>query len=199
MKAIIYLTRNVVNGKIYVGSTIRPENEKYFGSGIFLINAIKKYGKENFMRITLEECSPEEKSQREEHWISVYESYKREIGYNISKKGVGPYEPHSEERKERNRKSNTGLKRTLEQRKNISEGKRGYKMTETHKRNMILAKTGLKWTEEQKEKLREKRKGRKMSDYQKQRISEGKKKSLLGNGRGLHPVTLNTENKAKTE
>ena len=51
----IYLTTNVINGKQYIGSHNGEINDSYLGSGKLLIKSIKKYGKENFKRIILEE------------------------------------------------------------------------------------------------------------------------------------------------
>ena len=43
----IYRTTNLINGKTYIGQHKRRPG-RYFGSGLLLKNAIKKYGKENF-------------------------------------------------------------------------------------------------------------------------------------------------------
>ena len=71
MYGIIYKTINLINGKIYVGQTTRNNRPKYYGSGTYLINAINKYGKDNFKRETLEECNSQiELNTREIYWIS---------------------------------------------------------------------------------------------------------------------------------
>ena len=48
MYFILYETTNLINNKKYIGvhKTI-DLNDGYLGSGIYLRNAIKKYGKEN--------------------------------------------------------------------------------------------------------------------------------------------------------
>ncbi len=49
----IYKTTNFVNGKFYWGvHDSIDEKDGYFGSGTILRKAIKKYGKENFRRVT---------------------------------------------------------------------------------------------------------------------------------------------------
>jgi len=48
MYGYVYLTTNLVNGKLYVGQKKGKFNPKYFGSGSYLKQAIKKYGKHNF-------------------------------------------------------------------------------------------------------------------------------------------------------
>lgn len=58
MYGYIYLTVNLINGKKYVGKkTSNKFDPNYFGSGIALNNAIKKYGKHNFCIHVLEELS----------------------------------------------------------------------------------------------------------------------------------------------
>ena len=48
---LIYKTENKINGKIYIGKHITNTiGDNYLGSGIYLLNAIKKYGKENFKK-----------------------------------------------------------------------------------------------------------------------------------------------------
>jgi hypothetical protein len=64
-------------------------DDDYLGSGIILKNAIKKYGKENFIRKTLEVCTEENVGEREEYWIEKLKSRDKLIGYNIAKGGIG--------------------------------------------------------------------------------------------------------------
>lgn len=56
----VYLTTNIVNGKIYVGQyTFKADkrlNANYLGSGTVMEQAIKKYGRENFKRRILKLC-----------------------------------------------------------------------------------------------------------------------------------------------
>lgn len=88
MFGVIYLTENLLNGKIYIGSDSKKEGKgdpQYLGSGVLLLKAIKKYGKENFKKTILFECkSQEELKIQETKFIREYQSFKREIGYNIS-------------------------------------------------------------------------------------------------------------------
>lgn len=88
MKHIIYLTTNLINGKIYIGQhrVKHLDNDPdYFGSGVEIKAAIKKYGVENFTRDILCECSClEDANILEKEYISLYDSTNREIGYNIA-------------------------------------------------------------------------------------------------------------------
>jgi hypothetical protein len=87
---IIYKTINLINGKFYVGKDERNKPD-YLGSGINLQRAIKKYGKENFIKEILEVCSTrEELIEKEKYWIK--ETKAQELGYNIAYGGGGqPY------------------------------------------------------------------------------------------------------------
>ena len=58
-KYYIYKITNKLNGKSYVGQHKVPQKpesfKRYMGKGIAITKAIKKYGKENFDKIILEE------------------------------------------------------------------------------------------------------------------------------------------------
>lgn len=98
MFGYIYKTTNLINDKIYIGKHIwSDENSidtKYFGSGIYLNNAIKKYGKNNFIceKIDTAECL-EELNQKEKYYIKKYDAMNSEIGYNLTRGGDGTYLP----------------------------------------------------------------------------------------------------------
>lgn len=86
-KGIIYKTTNLINGKFYVGQDAH-NNINYYGSGKSLKLAIKKYGKENFIKEILEECDTKLLlNEREIYWINKLNAI--EIGYNIASGGTG--------------------------------------------------------------------------------------------------------------
>jgi len=89
----IYKITNLITNKIYIGkrcSDKDPEIDSYFGSGRYLHNSIKKYGKENFKKDIIELCkNGEHLSEREIFWIASYDSTNVRIGYNLSKGGDG--------------------------------------------------------------------------------------------------------------
>ena len=88
IKGIIYKTTNLINGKIYVGRHAAIKiKEKYLGSGVLLRKAIKKYGKENFIREILGEYewnSKEEMNLCESEWIKKLDATNLKIGYNLT-------------------------------------------------------------------------------------------------------------------
>ena len=83
---IIYKTTNTINGKIYIGQSIRND-ENYLGSGYRLCLAINKYGRENFKKDIIEECESYNLDEREIYWISYFNSTDEKIGYNILEGG----------------------------------------------------------------------------------------------------------------
>ena len=85
--SIIYKTTNLVNGKIYVGQHFTSADDGYLGSGKVIKQSIKKYGKENFVRETLEFCSEENVDERERVWIFELNVTDRNIGYNLNSGG----------------------------------------------------------------------------------------------------------------
>lgn len=86
----VYKITNLINGKIYIGKDSSCR-KNYYGSGVAIINAIKKYGKENFTKEILEEgeWSLNFLNEKEIYWIEKYKSYNYKIGYNRSKGGDG--------------------------------------------------------------------------------------------------------------
>lgn len=156
MKIYIYKITNNINGKIYIGKHIDKSEtgfDDYMGSGIKIIMAQKKYGKENFTKEILEECVLDNIDEREKFWIKKFNSTNRDIGYNITSGGDGgdtltthpdlnlikqkmskssPRRSgwhHSEQTKEKISKINLGRKLnrviTEEQRREISERLKG--------------------------------------------------------------------------
>lgn len=86
---VVYKTTNLLNGMIYVGKD-KHNNKDYMGSGLRLINAINKYGKENFKKEILEHCiSLEHLAEREVYWIEQTKALDPLVGYNIAHRGCG--------------------------------------------------------------------------------------------------------------
>lgn len=77
----------MVNGKSYIGQSVHIERRftEHCGSNVnsYIHNAIKKYGKDNFIFEVIEECKPEELDERERYWIAFYDTVKPN-GYNLT-------------------------------------------------------------------------------------------------------------------
>lgn len=93
MYGYIYETTCIPTGKKYIGmhkwskDTIDPN---YFGSGIYLTKALKKYGRENFSCKILEWCETrEELLNKEKYYISLFKAPINEDYYNIEDGGQG--------------------------------------------------------------------------------------------------------------
>lgn len=90
MIGYVYLTSNTVNDILYIGKRQKPHFEKgYKGSGTHLKLAFKKYGKDKFSSIVLEECDTvEQLNKAEKKWIKQYRDDGIEL-YNIADGGDG--------------------------------------------------------------------------------------------------------------
>lgn len=143
LKGIVYLITNSINNKVYVGVTIHSFYNRYHGgkwykwtTSEYLINAIKKYGYENFTLSILEFGITDEQklNKLEEYYSSIYNSVVPN-GYNMKKCG-GKHATHSDISRWKSKKTKQDnpqvpYKRTTEIRKKISESlKETYKKTQ---------------------------------------------------------------------
>lgn len=95
--AYIYLIKNNINGKCYVGKTLKSPAERFSEhlrdarkpteENRPLYRAIKKYGEDNFSLQVLEECADEFASSREIWYIKALKTYT--CGYNATTGGDG--------------------------------------------------------------------------------------------------------------
>jgi len=88
----IYQITNLINGKVYIGKSIKnaKESENYFGSGLLINYAISKYGKENFEKKILFECDDLTLlNAKEVELIAWAKKLFKEKCYNISNGGDG--------------------------------------------------------------------------------------------------------------
>lgn len=105
MQSGIYIIRNIINNKCYIGQTnnlkgrwIKHRNflRKNKHHNKHLQAAWNKYGEKNFLFETLEKCPINELDEKEIYYIDKYKTYIN--GYNLDKggKGVRGYK-HTEE------------------------------------------------------------------------------------------------------
>lgn len=94
MKCGVYQILNVLNGKVYVGSSVHMGNRRYnhFWSlrankhyNAHLQRAYNLYGEDNFIFEVLEYCSPDSVLEREQYYIDVFNSCDPSKGYNVAK------------------------------------------------------------------------------------------------------------------
>jgi group I intron endonuclease len=121
----IYKTTNLINGKMYIGSSKKnpKDNWSYYGSGRNIVNAIKKYGKENFTKEILVESNNNIRLLEKQYLENVNARYNLKY-YNMTNDALGN-DFHSNNTK-----------------KSISEKLKGRKMPPEQIKKIRLAKTG---------------------------------------------------------
>ena len=175
MNGIIYIHRNKINGKCYVGQTTVSPHTRWGENGCNYIRnykdgkfihpkfarAILKHGWDNFEHLILSDIytSIEELNAAEVATIAKYDSFND--GYNATlggdNFGIEPW--------------NKGKKTPEETLAKL----RGKKLSEEHKRKISEAKKGKARSEETKKKISEAKKGHVVSEEAREKISENKK------------------------
>lgn len=97
MNGFIYIIRNTINNKVYIGQTRTSVNQRWkehlrhakYGDQV-INRAMKKYGVNNFYIETLEVCSIDILDDREIYYIDLYNSTDKTKGYNVSIGGNTP-------------------------------------------------------------------------------------------------------------
>lgn len=151
---VIYKITNNINGKSYIGQTVRSVEvriKEHIRKSCIMSRAFKKYGIENFtIEIIDSAYSEEELNKKEIYWISKFDTFKN--GYNLCEGGgqTSGYH-HTEEAKKK--MSNTRILKGDQ----IGENNNFY---------------GKHHSEEQRKKWSKQRRGRKLTDEWKQKISD---------------------------
>jgi group I intron endonuclease len=115
---IIYMVKNIANGKIYVGQTtesLATRRRKHIAKkdSSYFHNAIKKYGIGCFIWSIIDTADgKEELSRKEKFHILDNKANTKAYGYNLTTGGEGTRV--NDETKEKLRKANTGKKHTQE-------------------------------------------------------------------------------------
>ena len=126
------MIRNLVNGKVYVGQTrnfaIRRAGHLYAarkGLKRPLYAAIRKYGEVNFLFEILEECQDDDVNERERFWVKQLDSFNSLHGYNLTSGGEQGKDM-SDLTRQRLSESLSGLEKSLDHRKKISNARLGW-------------------------------------------------------------------------
>ena len=161
---IIYKVTNLINGKCYIGQTIKPieqrkhehiwnaTNKKYRS---YLHNAINKYGIENFKWEILCACSTNDELNKKEIDLIIEQNSYLPNGYNLTFGGGGI----------------SGYKHTEETKQKISKKRMGIKFTEETKQKMSKRLIGVPQSPSVVQKRTLKNTGKKRSDDFKKRMS----------------------------
>ena len=146
MKSGIYIIKNTVNGKVYIGSStnVVRRRQTHFAQlrknkhhNPHLQSAFNKYGKDSFEYAVLQYCSVEELIRIEDFYINHYRAMDRERGYNTN---TAERHTLSEETKKKislslmgNRNPNFNKRLSIEYRTKISNSLIGSRNPNFHK------------------------------------------------------------------
>lgn len=185
----IYMIKNLINGKVYVGSAVnfitrfishRSELNRNVHHSIKLQRAWNKYAADSFGFYAIQYCEKQDLIINEQYWIDFFDSFNN--GYNCRPKAENWLgKNHTKESKEKNRLAHLGKKQSKETIEKRANSNRGQKRNEETKKKMGLSKIGntyflgKKLTEEHRQKLIKSNTGKIMSDETKLKISASKK------------------------
>lgn len=146
MPWIVYETKNLVTGDLYIGvcKTTRFNFHLYLGSGSVLRSAVRKYGRDNFERTTLIEVETAKEAYLIEAAIVDEEWVARQDTYNLKTGGLGGMGfsfPMPEAAKEKIRQYRLGRKHTEETKSKIRDSVKGRVRTEEERRKCSEAAT----------------------------------------------------------
>ena len=152
----IYCITNIVNGKRYIGKTVRLKKRwtnhksslKYgVHHNTYFERSWNKYGEENFDYRVLLYCSPDMLSYYEPRAIHAYNTLDERYGYNFrDPDGEGSFR-HSESSKKKISEALTGRKASQETKDRMSKARKGEKhgpMSEETKQKISNALKGRK-------------------------------------------------------
>lgn len=153
----VYIITNIINNKVYIGSTTQSFRRRYTQHfyqlqtknhcNEYLQNSWMKYGNSSFIFDILELCNKKDCLLREQYWLDFYQSWNPEKGYNLLK----------------NSNNSLGYKHKDETKKRMSDLKIGKQSHPNTKKAVLLANIGRPRTKEEKEKISIANKGKKCS------------------------------------
>ena len=170
----IYILKNKINNKCYVGQTIQKINSRISqhvcwannGGKQLISYAIKKYGIKNFEIETIA-CSDEQENLNRLE-CDIIQKFNSMVPFGYNLKDGGHYGKYSEESKLKMSKAHKGVNLSKEHRKNIGKSLKGKCAGKNH------WAYGKKLSDETKKKMSESRMGRKHSESTKKKLSDGK-------------------------
>ena len=157
------------NGKVYIGQSVNIKNRKYQHKnrskthiGTKLFNSYQKYGFQNHIFETIEECSVEQLNEREIYWKQYYlnevnKDWKQVLFCELYDRGTGPRSEEiknkisqsnkgkivSDETKAKKRVSMLGKTASDETKKKMSISALGKPKSEEHKLNMMKNRSNV--------------------------------------------------------
>lgn len=193
LKYTIYKTTNLINEKYYIGMHKTEDlNDDYLGSGVALKNAIKKYGRENFIKEILFIFETEQEMKDKEMELVNEDVVNDVFSYNMKIGGIGGWPDTSGKNNPNYGKALWKKGKTQEEidainAKRASHGEANGMFGKTHtdeaKAKIIAANQAWLKTAEgkaakkkQAEELSKRMKGKPKSEEQKRKMSESAKK-----------------------
>lgn len=154
MYGYVYETTCLVNGKKYIGQhKSETFDEKYYGSGVAFLNALNKYGKENFKVKVLEECqSLEELDAAESRHIIESQACERDDYYNLTRCAHQP-QLDANTRKRMSESAKARCNDAFKER--MSELHSGKTLSEEHRKTISTMCKERVWSDEVKAKMSE--------------------------------------------
>ena len=177
-KSGIYYILNILQNKIYIGSSVNVikrmsqhknslcKNNHY---NKYLQKSWNKYGEGSFDFGILEKAKNQNLIEIEQKYIDHYKSFIPKYGYNMNPAAEGRFgAKHSEETKKRLSEIgmgktpwNKGKSFSEEVKRKMSETKKGKKVSKETRRKMSISQKGRKYSEETRRKMSESQKGNK--------------------------------------
>lgn len=176
MKHYIYVIKNILNNKVYVGQTKNPtrrwqqhqydcftKNETWTR----LYCSMRKHGVNNFTYTIIQECDTLDVNQNEIHWIEELKATDRKFGYN---QDLGGNQNKIVSQETRIKIGNASRGRIVSDatKEKISLSKLGKKRSEESKRKQSISNIGRVHTEETKQKISKSHQGINKSPQPKQ-------------------------------
>lgn len=102
----IYIIRNTINTKVYVGQTKKSIQQRFRqhvyeanrGCHYVIHKAMRKYGIDNFYIQPIEQCDDSLLNDKEIYWIKFYKSNNPKYGYNMTEGGSRQGDPWNKSR-----------------------------------------------------------------------------------------------------
>lgn len=149
----VYLIRNIVNNKVYVGSATKNMRTRWFRHrtllragkhhNLHLQSAWNKYDEGSFEFSVILQCKPEDCISLEQWWINELCAADNKYGYNISPTAGSCFGvTHTNETKKRMSEAHKGRKKSPEHVAKVTAANRGLKRSAESRAKMSAAKKG---------------------------------------------------------
>jgi group I intron endonuclease len=135
------------SGRIYIGQSIDIEKRYVYYKALVcksqpkLYRSFLKYGFENHLFETIENCTIEQLNDRERYWQEFFDCIGAGLNCILIATENAPSK-RCQSTKDKISKTTKGRKQTESHSKNISIGRTGMKFTEQHRLNIKISKSG---------------------------------------------------------